>query len=321
MTVIDVELGYERTVDRRLVHRWAVSEVFLTDVQACGQDRFIAAAQWPTSHTYYGDGEPESAVDTMFLLESFRQAATWIAHEALAVPRDAAFLVSSWSLASIAADPVALDGRPGRLRIEVDVTDLIERAGQVRGASFAGTLSTGDASLAAPLAETTVSARYIPAEEAAAMRSYHRGSPPPSSTALPALPPGRPAAPQAVGRRNPENVVLYDVSTHSAGTQARLGTRPAHKGFYDHPQDHYPAMILFEGARQLVLAHLNARRPGRHRIAGLSGRFHYFAELDAPVTLACAATGPQAATEVLFMQNDRVVAEIEAHPILGGDHG
>lgn len=312
------ELGYTQTVDRHSVHRWSVSEVFLTDVQPISEGRFAAAAQLPTSHSYYGDhvlggdltigddpGHGSGAVDPMLLMECFRQAATWLAHQSLDVPMGTAFLVTEWSLRLTRAAQVDRTGRPGCLRIDIEVPQALSRGGLMRGARYLGELVL-DGTL---IGHAEVAARYVPAAEAATVRAYHRTSSPPLSTSLPARPAGRPVEPLLVGRRHAENVVLFDAEPQPEATLARLGTRPEHRGFFDHPQDHYTAMILFEAARQIALLDHHHRHPQAEvGVTGLAGRFHYFAELDAPVQLR--ATPAPTGTAVQVRQQDRVVAEL-----------
>ena len=69
---------------------------------------------------------------------------------------------------------------------------------------------------------------------------------------------------------------------------ARLTPDFANRSLFDHEYDHYPAMTLLEGARQLSLlsAFWRGRRLARTHVLGMDAVFHRFAELDAPVTLA-----------------------------------
>lgn len=75
LTPEDAELTYTRTVDRALVHRDSLGEVFLTDLRPLGDTCYAAAAQLPRSHAYYGDHllRP-SAYDPVLLLEACRQS-------------------------------------------------------------------------------------------------------------------------------------------------------------------------------------------------------------------------------------------------------
>lgn len=313
-------VSFEQTVERRYVHRWALSEVFLTDLQELSENEYVAAAHIPTSHAYYGDhlGDP-SVVDTMLLMECARQAATCLAHRFLGVPFGSAFLVATWSLELAGRDWPRTGERPGRLMLPTVVVARQERGGVLRGAAFVVRLVLDGR----PVGTVSIDARYTPADEADLVRRYRRRNAPPLSTGLPAVPPGQPVPSAAVGRHDPANVLLFDPVREGRRTRATLGTRPGHPSLYDHPQDHYTAMILMEGARQLaLLATEQGAGPGYEpgRVGAYRSRFTHFAELDAPLV---AEGTPGAARErtggwldvavpVRFQQNGAVVSEVTA---------
>lgn len=186
-------LSYRRTVDRGDVHRWAVSEVFLTDYADLTADKYLAAAQLPPAHYYFGDhtGHAADAPDSMLLLECCRQAATCIAHRGLGVARDSAFHVTEWTLDLTGDTPPPAHDRPRELNIEAAVTRSQVRSGTVRAARYVLELSHGGTTFG----RCDISARYSPAEEAEIVRRYHRKSAPPLSDSLPAVPPGTPVPP------------------------------------------------------------------------------------------------------------------------------
>ena len=48
--------SFSSTVPRELVHRRAISEVFMTDIRRIGEGRYLAAAQWPRLHPFFRSG-------------------------------------------------------------------------------------------------------------------------------------------------------------------------------------------------------------------------------------------------------------------------
>src|SRR5689334_19245938 len=44
---------FDQTIPRHLVHRAAVSEVFLTDLRVTDETTFQVGAQWPRDHSFY----------------------------------------------------------------------------------------------------------------------------------------------------------------------------------------------------------------------------------------------------------------------------
>ena len=49
----NADLSTAQSVDRRLVHRSALAEVFLTDYRYTGASSFLALAQLPPAHSYF----------------------------------------------------------------------------------------------------------------------------------------------------------------------------------------------------------------------------------------------------------------------------
>ncbi|WP_165956026.1 AfsA-related hotdog domain-containing protein [Streptomyces hainanensis] len=294
--------SFLRTVDRRDVHRWAVSEVFLTGVARTPEGGYTAFAQLPPVHHYFTDQVlPQDTPDSILIMECCRQAATFIAHRGLSVPRDSAFHVTDWSLELTGRSRPAGTGRPGELTMLVTVVPSQVRGGVVRAARFVLELLVDGR----PAGRCDVSARYSPAAEAEIVRRYHRRTAPPWSSALPPAPAGVPVPAGDVGRRDRANVVLADVRRLFRGVAARIAPPLDHGTHFDHPQDHYPAMILLEAARQAAVL---ARSPGA-RVTGYRSRFLRFAELDAPVRVA-AAPRDDREVAVRFRQGGTLVSEI-----------
>lgn len=197
--------------------------------------------------------------------------------------------------------PLPPHDRPRELNIEAAVTRSQIRSGTVRAARYVLELSLGGA----VLGRCDISARYSPGEEAEIVRRYHRRSAPPLSGSLPAVPPGTPVPPSDVARRDPANVALADARRVAGGVSAVVAVGSGHRTHFDHPQDHYTAMILMEAARQAALL---AAGTGV-RITGYRSRFARFAELDAPVRVA-AVRRTRDEVAVRFRQDGTVVSEI-----------
>ena len=85
---IPADLGFRATLDRTLVHRSAVSEVFVTDLRPVSDTEVVAAAQLPLNHGYFSDHARTPAVfDVLLVLEAGRQAAIAGTHSHMAPAR------------------------------------------------------------------------------------------------------------------------------------------------------------------------------------------------------------------------------------------
>ncbi|BAS17816.1 hypothetical protein AHiyo8_61190 [Arthrobacter sp. Hiyo8] len=120
------EALFEASVKRELVHKRSVSEVFLTDFVQTSSRRFIAGAQWPRWHVFYGspDGSPDSAL----MAETLRQAVIFMSH-LCGVPLTHKFLMPYMSISVEAAllDPLV----PAQVAVELDVKDMKLSGGQL----------------------------------------------------------------------------------------------------------------------------------------------------------------------------------------------
>lgn len=226
------EALFEASVNRELVHKRSVSEVFLTDFVQSSSRRFIAGAQWPRWHVFYGstDGSPDSAL----MAETLRQAVIFLSH-LCGVPLTHSFLMPFMSISVEFAvlDPLV----PAQVAVELDVKDMKLRRGQLS----ALTVSARFVVDGIPVGEGTAVARIVdPATYERFLGSVPTGLPRAGKDLL---------ACADVGHATQRNVML--------GQSPRpfvwpLRVDPSHPIFFDHPLDHVPGMLLVEAARQAV---------------------------------------------------------------------
>lgn len=301
------KLDYSRTVDRCLVHRDALGEVFLTDLRPLDDDTYAAAAQLPRSHAYYGEHllRP-SRYDPLLLLEACRQAAIAGAHRFWGVAEEEKFILTHLRLRL--ADPVAVLVGSSPLPLAMRVTALRRKArdGRTTGVDYGIDLSAHGR----PLGRAETGLRFKTPTDYLALRLSHRdGRALPSSAELPRTTPGTPAAPHLVGRTSPDNVVLVNALAAGGRGRALLRTPVDHPSMFDHPQDHLPGIVITEGARQLALFTAHEARglsPAKALPTTLDVRFERFGELEEDTLLTAtaepAASAAPAETAVSYTQ-------------------
>ncbi|ASU85992.1 gamma-butyrolactone biosynthesis protein [Nocardiopsis gilva YIM 90087] len=306
------ELNFAHTVDKQLVHRRALSEVFLTDSSLIDESRFVAAAQLPPSHAYYTDHTTPNAIDPLLLLECCRQAETHAVHAHFGAPIGTKFVLQEWSmdlpgLASM--DPVL---GPTAAVVSVDTHDARWLGGELRSLAYRMRIRVGDQSVG----EVRMRVKYVADDVYAMLRGRRNDGPLPTSdayraTAVPGL-----AAPGRVGRRREENVILLDPAADEHGVQARLRVAGGHPSLFDHAQDHVPGMVLMEAGRQISLlaAEEFTGVPAESwYVSGLDASFGAYAELDAPLMVRASrpersARDAEFTVRVTFEQDERAVA-------------
>lgn len=307
-------LSYQSTLPRSLVHRSAVSEVFVTDLVALSGQRFLAAAQLPLTHAYYNDHRQRApCFDPVLILEAGRQAGI-AGGTLIGLSPEVQMLVGSFTLRLDAPEPLRRATRPGELRIESSFEGVRFRGGGRirRGLVRQELVLNGE-----PIGSHVMECQFVSQAEHEALRRVLRRSPPPSTAEFPAGPvPGHLPAEQ-VGRTDQRNVVLADLAREPGRVRARVAPRFDNRALFDHAYDHLPAMTLTEAARQLAMVAVRdetGRLPGPAQIITISGAFGRFAELDSPLSAEATTSGQDGAScqvDVIFRQGDVAVASTQ----------
>jgi hypothetical protein len=307
---LSTELSFDRTIDRGLVHRAAVAEVFVTDMVPIGPARFLAAAQLPLMHGYYSDHVQRPPLfDPLLVLEAGRQAGIGGAH-LTGLPADTVLLVNMFSLRLPNLPGLVVGQRPGELRIDNRFEASRVRRGRVRRGSVQQELYVGDQYVGTHTMEVQV----VTHSEHEVLRNAVRGTPAPSTAELADLPHERQAAPHQVGRTNPLNVAIADVVREAGTVSARVAPRFGNRALFDHSYDHLPAMALTEAARQLALVAVDdgtGQTVPRAQLTEVTGTFWRFAELDRPAVATAALSGADDAVTaaIRFAQDSATIAE------------
>jgi 2-oxo-3-(phosphooxy)propyl 3-oxoalkanoate synthase len=312
------QLTFTRTVDRSLLHRSALSEVFLTDSRALRDSRYVAAAQLPPSHAYYGDQLfDRSFVDPLLLMECCRQAETYGAHVYRQVAGDDKFILRSWSMRLPGLLHAPVGGEAAGLSMVVETKRPKGIGGRLSGLSFDISML-----LAGVVVGTVVmDVGYLSPQTYDHLRSRRPTGTAPLSTQVTSTP--ATVSPRRVGRQNRANVLLREVVVHRDSATATVRLPVDNRSMFDHPQDHLPGMVLTDAARQLCVlagAKLSGASPARTTVVGFDLAFARYAELDRPTTATCVPGAPLdgelvaalpavRAYRVSFAQGGQVIAD------------
>jgi hypothetical protein len=318
-------LDYHRTVDRTLIHRHHLTEVFLTDVEQTGENTFAAAALLPAVHPHYTSHAAQTTsrhLDPMLLLECCRQAETAAAHLFHGVDRDTSFVLRNWSM-ELTDEVTAGLTRHGPVSTELVMSAVTHgprhRSGRLSALGYTFTLQAAGARLG----EVRMDVGYVAAEPYRVMRRGRRSGPPPLTDGRPPATAGVPVEPARAGRLNPTDTLLLDAVAGPDECTAVLRVAADNVSYFDHPQDHVPGMVLVEAARQLAafaVAEWEGPGPDRTVMTGMGAAFSAYAELDAPVTMTASRQGERAA-EVTFRQNGADICRVEVRLAALAGHG
>lgn len=271
-------LSYEQTVPRKLAHRRALGEVFVTDSLELGEGEFQLAIQLPRAHSLWSDHGGDYH-DPLSTVEAARQAAFVVVHRHLGVAVGLPFTLQRFSFTVLDIEAYRDDRRSpleGALRLA-----LVQHRGGTEGAgsmSFEGQL--GVAGVPALSLEGEIV--FIAGEDYRALRAFQRRRRGLDERVC--CPTPDPASPQLVGRSNAHNVVIGQPARTAGELRFAVIVDQSHPSFFDHELDHVPGPLLGEAFRQAAI--VTACEAGSLRsplcsVLACEASFATFGELDA----------------------------------------
>lgn len=304
------KLDFSRTLDKAVVHKVAIAEVFLTDATRVSGDEYHIGVQVPRHHGMFGDlRDTAGRYDPMFFLEACRQGVYVVAHMFHGVPMDRHFILREATLRVVEPELLAIAETPTEAVVRVHVLRRIHKEDALVGLRLGyRVLIDGQVAI-----ESEISASWITPAEHEILRTGSRdslglGDTP---TACP-LPPRAPA--KLVNRRLPLNVVISQpLRDEQGGQRAVLIADTTHPSLFDHPLDHLPGMLELEACRQLTLAALGQG----WQLDELTAKFRAFAEFDLPahcvtdLPVSRDGDGEGVRVPVRVVQAGRTVLEVE----------
>lgn len=309
------ELSHDRTVARSLVHVRALSEIFVSDSVRDGEHSFVAGVQLPRTHGTWGDRGGRHH-DPVVTLEVGRQAVFLDLHHYYEVPTNWKFVLRRVDFRVVDIEAFRDDlVHPPEGHIRTRLLERTEAHGHL-DATFEGEVTLSGRTAMALGADITVLSPY----NYTLLRAKGRGRRPadgsdPAGTGMVPLPP------PMVARRNPRNVVIYDLDPAAAPDaevqEFGLVVDQGHPAFFDHPHDHVTGSLILEFCRQAGIA--TARRleglSDTAVVTGCSMRFEEFAELDSRTSCRASVARVTADGDVLvdvdLVQFDEVIARVQ----------
>ncbi|MGB0944052.1 MAG: AfsA-related hotdog domain-containing protein [Marinomonas sp.] len=241
------ECSFGHTVNKKLVHRAAVSEVFLTDVKSTADDKFYTGAHLPRTHSYYNDVPGKTHYENIALLEVCRQSSIIIAHNFYEVPLNAKFIFNEAKFHIKNNKALSVKATPSFVLTEVDVISKEFRGDNLSGLTYEMRIYVDGCLAATKLMDISwmpvpiwnkVRSKGLKFVENFSEITY---SPSPAKLELKSL----------LGRENTDNLVLHPVEEINNQFTAKLHVNDTHPAMFDHPLDHVPGMLLIEAFRQM----------------------------------------------------------------------
>jgi A-factor biosynthesis hotdog domain len=283
-------LSCEQTVPRSWVHKHSLENVLLTEIRACGDDRFICAGRVPTAHRFFNEAGRTPSKDILFYTELGRQASLAISHAFLDVSTEDVFIFEGSK--AVVTDAAWGDPCFDWVAIDVRILETTRRKNNAVSRVVADHIM----SIAGQEVFRGTGAWTI--QSAALFQRLRRSS---ASRSAPAPIDGPPSNVVQIRRHfrreRGDNVVIStpEYVNDSAEFVASLIVDDTHSYFFDHRCDHVPGMLLLEGCAQLALAAFaeTASAPQTSGVRGYDMNFAQFVECHLPTTLTARVSPAQ----------------------------
>ncbi|MFV0406310.1 MAG: AfsA-related hotdog domain-containing protein [Propioniciclava sp.] len=265
-------LRFDQTVDRSLVHRHAIAEVFVTDATAGPDDRTFVAVQIPRGHRVNRDSE---RVADVLILEALRQASIYVAHTVLSVPQDMVFVFNGMALRF--TDPSGLRFCGNQLSSIIDLAARTDHLPNGRPTKMQFTARLLVDGLIAVEADSEVSLVTRKAWSILCVRA------------------GMDVSGIVEEGHAPRNIIgpiaeiVQDVrSDGRRECRAQIIVDERHPFYFDHPLDHIPAALQVDAIGELCAELLATGTSERQRpvLRSITMAFQGFAGLSSPAFAA-----------------------------------
>lgn len=252
---IHSECSFGNTVRKELVHRAAVSEVFLTDANRIEEDKFYTGAHLPRTHSYYNDEPSRTHHENIVLLEVCRQSSIIVSHNYYDAPLDAKFIFNEAKFHIENNDALLIKNTPSYVLTEVSVISKEERNGKLNGLTFEMSIYVDGKLAATKLMDITwlnkviwnkMRGKALKLAENSSNSTFTKKDNPLDLT-------------HVIGRTNVENVVLHSVVIKNGKYNSSIRINKSHPAMFDPPLDHVPGMLLIEAFRQMSFYVVNKK--------------------------------------------------------------
>lgn len=259
------------------IHKVHKHEMFLSNCIRSNSEYNVRA--FLTEHHYFSD-HVKPITDLMFILECARQAETYIVHKYEHQSIDTKFILTEWSCEFSENFLPLIDmlGQCINLRI---TTDRSRRArDKLISQEYKVNVTLNDLCIA----KISMSVKYMTSEAYYKIRNQINNKINLRRRII--FDKALNIHPKYVYRRDSNNVVVRVPEFESNKVTSALTVNMNNTAYFDHAQDHYPAMVLMEAGKQncqLLVSNFNSRKIPV--LTAMKSRFLHYAEFDKEVQI------------------------------------
>jgi hypothetical protein len=308
------DINFDSTISRQLVHRNFIDHVLVTDVVRMQDDRFLCGARLPQSHIYFNEIAGNCS-GILLGTEMMRQSSIALSHKFLGVSPSFSYILQHVTNVVERLGPRTITRELCNVILDIQLTDrTYRRSGELTGLVADIQIYSGDQRVMRGGGEFM----FVPKKMYERLRrsggNGHAGG---NGSDIHPIP----IAPEQVGRRELQNVVITSVTQREPDLfEAHVVVDPEHPYFFEHKLDHVSGMLLLEACNQVGIA-ATARWfgfvPREIVFKSFDAHFHEFAALGELVKVTARVLEHAAAPfdgcaltlDVHFTQNGHPLAE------------
>ncbi|OTP87375.1 hypothetical protein B6D12_12745 [Gilliamella apicola] len=294
-------------IDKKFLHRVNSSEVFLLQCFQEENNKYIAKSIIPKNHQYFADHYETETLDFIFLLECARQAETYIAHAYYNIPLSSKFILNSWSFKNIKNH--YLSSHNNELLMEV----VISETKKIKEIVYKQNYAVNIYSNKKLICHIQMNVSYVPNEKYQKIRpnsdlGISNFNIIKSSTRNI----NNIVSPHLLSMTRNENVVISCPDFSNETLSALLNVDFNNISFFDHQQDHYPAMLLMEAGRQMCALYFNTtQKTCLLNPRNIQSTFFNYTEFDSKVNIfARKKINDINQIDIEFIQQEKLTARL-----------
>lgn len=291
-TIVIPRLSYEQPVEKRKVHKRAISEVFPTDLVVVDTDELWIGVQWPVRHAFYSTGR--GGTDSFLLLETLRQITILVCHVYYGTSETAHFVMPGLGFSSRPYSAHDDDGSdPDQVAVHVRGTAIRRsHAGDLQSIRLEADFYVGGRITASGHGDAVLASDKVYSRLRGGRTQLFLDD---GMRAVDTL-----VRAEDVGRSSDSDVVLGRAAT--PGEHVLLPDL-GNPFLFDHPLDHVAGMIPVEACRQMLRLVLRAPEA---ELESAEFSFPRALEFGEPISVRAQFDG--ASLSVQFVQFDEVAA-------------
>lgn len=256
-------------------HKKNEEEIFIVGMTVVSNNKAIVRCSLADYHQHYDDvTNCPQLINPMVILESCRQAETYIVHQLFSVDSLSKFILKNWRLTLVKENYIKIHRSAfNAFDIHIESSQIVDSKTKLRKNQYYFLIKVNEVIVAK--AEFDVS--YINNASYSLLRGKASKSYNKRIYNIPRL------SPNLVGYLSPYNVMLSSFEKYNGEYQALINVNYSNVTYNDHAQDHITGMNLVESAKQFCFCYLSVvmkLENSKYQVGCIEAEYYSYVELN-----------------------------------------